>query len=88
VLGHPERLEAMKAFVARWPCSWRFVPGVRFPSGPLAEALGLRFASFLVANLAGALLDVPVVVGAGYAVDYGFGAYVERLRYLVEEVER
>ena len=92
VLGHPERLETMKAFVARrGPVAVfvaRFVPGVRFTAGPLAGALGMRFASFLLANVAGAVVYVPVVVGAGLAVGYGFGAYVERLRYLVGEVER
>ncbi len=44
VLGHPERLEAMKAFVGRrGPMAVfvaRFVPGVRFTAGPLAGALG------------------------------------------------
>jgi len=92
VLGHPERLETMKAFVARrGPLAVfvaRFVPGVRFTAGPLAGALGLRFSSFLLANVAGAVLYVPVVVGAGLAVGYGFGAYVERMRYVVGEVER
>jgi membrane protein DedA with SNARE-associated domain len=92
VLGHPERLEGMKAFVARrGPLAVfvaRFVPGIRFTAGPLAGALGLPLGSFLVANVAGAVLYVPVVVGAGYAVGYGFGAYVERFRYLVGEVER
>ena len=92
VLGHPERLETMKAFVARrGPVAVfvaRFVPGVRFTAGPLAGALGMRFPSFLLANVAGAVVYVPVVVGAGLAVGYGFGAYVERLRYLVGEVER
>jgi len=38
--------------------------------------------------VAGAVVYVPVMVGAGYAVGYGFGAYVERLRYVVGEVER
>jgi len=92
VLGHPERLEQMKAFVARrGPIAVfvaRFVPGIRFTAGPLAGALGLSFASFLVANVAGAVVYVPVVVGAGYAVGYGFGTYVERLRYVVGGVER
>ena len=92
VLGHPERLETMKAFVARrGPLAVfvaRFVPGVRFTAGPLAGALGMPFSSFLLANVAGAVVYVPVVVGAGLAVGYGFGAYVERLRYLVGEVER
>jgi predicted Na+-dependent transporter len=31
---------------------------------------------------------VPVVVGAGLAVGYGFGAYVERMRDVVGGVER
>lgn len=92
VLGHPERLGAMEAFVLRrGPVAVfvaRFVPGVRFAAGPLAGALGMRFSSFLAANVAGAALYVPVVVGAGYAVGYGFGAYVERLRYVAGEVER
>jgi membrane-associated protein len=82
----------MKAFVARrGPVAVfvaRFVPGVRFTAGPLAGALGLRFTSFLLANVAGAVVYVPVVVGAGYAVGYGFGSYVERLRYVIGEVER
>jgi membrane protein DedA with SNARE-associated domain len=92
VLGHPERLERMKTFVARRGVVAvfvaRFVPGVRFTAGPLAGALGLPFSSFLLANVAGAVLYVPVVVGAGYAVGYGFGSYVEHLRYVVGEVER
>jgi membrane protein DedA with SNARE-associated domain len=66
----------------------RFVPGVRFAAGPLAGALGMRSVPFLIANVAGAVVYVPVVVGAGYAVGYGFGVYVERLRYVVGEVER
>jgi membrane protein DedA with SNARE-associated domain len=92
VLGHPERLETMKAFVARrGPLAVfvaRFVPGVRFTAGPLAGALGMPIPAFLLANVAGAVVYVPVVVGAGYAVGIGFGAYVEQLRYLIGEVER
>lgn len=92
VLGHPERLGGMQAFVARRGALAvfvaRFVPGIRFTAGPLAGALGLRFAPFFIANVAGALLYVPVLVGAGYAVGFGFGAYVERLRHLVGEMER
>jgi hypothetical protein len=30
---------------------------------------------------------VPVVVAAGYAIGYGLGPYVERLRKVVGEVE-
>jgi membrane protein DedA with SNARE-associated domain len=92
VLGHPERLETMLGFVQRrGPLAVfvaRFVPGVRFAAGPLAGALGMPFPSFLIANVAGAAIYVPVMVAAGYAVGYGFGTYVERLRYAAGEVER
>jgi len=91
-LGHPERLDSMRAFVARrGPLAVfvaRFIPGVRFMAGPLAGSLGLHFMPFLAANVLGAMIYVPVAVGLGYAVGYGFGEYVERLRRLVGDVER
>lgn len=91
ILGKPARLEAMQSFVERRGAFAvfvaRFVPGLRFSAGPLAGALGLRFLSFLVANLLGAATYVPLAVGAGYAVGYGLGPYLERLRQLVGEVE-
>jgi membrane protein DedA with SNARE-associated domain len=91
VLGHPERLGSMEAFVERrGPFAVfiaRFVPGIRFMAGPLAGGLGLRFAPFFAANVAGALVYVPVMVAAGYAVGYGFGEYVERLRRVAGQVE-
>ncbi len=91
-VGHPERLESMRSFVARrGPLAVfvaRFVPGIRFMAGPLAGSLGLRFLPFFVANVLGAVIYVPVAVGLGYAVGYGLGEYVERLRRLVGDVER
>ncbi|HET8579118.1 MAG TPA: DedA family protein [Methylomirabilota bacterium] len=91
-LGHPERLDSMRAFVARrGPLAVflaRFIPGVRFMAGPLAGSLGLHFGPFFVANVLGAMIYVPVAVGLGYAVGYGLGEYVERLRRLVGDVER
>jgi len=91
VLGHPERLQSMEAFVARrGPFAVfvaRFIPGIRFMAGPLAGGLGLRFLPFLAANVLGALVYVPVAVGAGYAVGYGFGEYVERMRHVAGQVE-
>jgi membrane protein DedA with SNARE-associated domain len=91
-LGHPERLDSMRAFVARrGPLAVfvaRFIPGVRFMAGPLAGSLGLHFMPFFAANVLGAAIYVPVAVGLGYAVGYGFGEYVERLRRLVGDVER
>jgi len=57
----------------------RFVAGLRFLAGPLAGATGLRPATFVVANVLGALLFVPYAVGLGYAVGYGLGPSIERL---------
>jgi len=92
VLGHPERLGSMESFVARrGPFAVfvaRFIPGIRFMAGPLAGGLGMRFAPFFAANVLGALVYVPVVVGAGYAIGYGLGEYVERLHRIVGQVER
>ena len=91
VLGHPERLQAMEAFVARRGpfavFAARFIPGIRFMAGPLAGGLGLRFLPFLAANVSGAVVYVPVAVAAGYAIGYGFGEYVERLHRIVGQVE-
>src|SRR5262249_19309925 len=91
VLGHPERFGAMEAFVARRGSfavfAARFIPGVRFMAGPLAGGLGMHFSPFLVANVTGALVYVPVAVGAGYAIGYGLGEYVERLHRLMGQVE-
>src|SRR2546422_7412119 len=47
VLGHPERLQSMEAFVAgRGPFAVfvaRFIPGIRFMAGPLAGRPGKPF---------------------------------------------
>ncbi len=79
-----ERLEAMQSVVARYgPLGvfvGRFLPGLRFLAGPLAGATGLGFRPFFVANVLGAALFVPYGVGLGYAIGYGLGAYVGRLR--------
>lgn len=92
ILGSPKRVMAVERFVTRRGSFAvfvaRFFPGIRFLAGPLAGALGLRFLPFFVANVLGAAIYVPVVVGAGYAVGYGFGDYVEQLRRVVGEVER
>ena len=91
VLGHPERLKSMEAFVERRGPSAvfvaRFVPGIRFMAGPLAGGLGMRFLPFLVANVLGALVYVPVAVAGGYLVGYGLGEYVERLHRVAGHVE-
>lgn len=91
ILGHPERLSAMRRFVERRGALAvvvaRFVPGLRFAAGPLAGALGMPLKAFLAANLFGAGIYVPVVVGIGYGIGYGLGEYVERLRRVVGGVE-
>ncbi len=91
VLGGPARIERIERFVTRYgPLGVfvaRFLPGLRFMAGPLAGALDLRFARFLVANLLGAAAYVPVMIGVGYTVGLGFGVYVERLRHLVGSLE-
>jgi len=79
----PERFHSMESFMRRWGFlgvfAGRFMPGFRFLAGPLAGAVGLRFAVFFPANALAAAVYVPVVTGCGYGVGYGIGAYVERL---------
>ncbi len=91
VLVRPERLDSVSRFVTRYGSfgvfAARFIPGLRFLAGPLAGATGLRPIPFLTANMLGALVYVPYAVGIGYAVGYGLGEYVERLRRVVGEVE-
>ena len=91
LLGHPGRLAMMQDFVSRRGVLAvfiaRFVPGLRFMAGPLAGALGMPFTQFFAANMLGALCYVPLVVGLGYAIGYGLGEYVERLRRLGADVE-
>lgn len=92
VLGHPERLASMEDFVARRGAFAvfvaRFIPGIRFMAGPLAGGLGMRSGTFFAANVLGAMVYVPVAVAAGYAIGYGLGEYVERLRWVMGQVER
>lgn len=77
----PPRLETMRRFVQHYgPVAVflaRFVIGFRVLAGPLAGSLGLSWRSFLLANVGGALVYVPLMVGMGYAVGIGLGGYVE-----------
>ncbi len=79
----PPRLETMRRFVQRFgPVAVflaRFVIGLRFLAGPLAGSLGLPWRSFLTANVLGALVYVPIMVGMGYAVGVGLGGHVESI---------
>jgi len=91
VLVTPERLESVWRFVNRYGAfgvfAARFIPGLRFMAGPLAGAAHLGVVRFVAANLLGAAVYVPYAVGIGYAVGYGLGDYVERLRHVVGRVE-
>jgi membrane protein DedA with SNARE-associated domain len=57
-------------------------------AGPLAGSTGLGPLRFFAANLFAALLYVPVVVSAGYAIGYGLGDRIERLRHAAGHAER
>jgi len=86
-----QRFESMRGFILRWGplgvFGARFIAGLRFLAGPLAGACGLRFTAFISANVLGAIVYVPVAVGAGYAVGSGLGRYVERLLRLTGKIE-
>src|SRR5262249_44188330 len=79
----PARLAWLSGLVVRYG-AWavffaRFVAGLRFLAGPLAGATGLPLLTFTTANIVGALLYIPIAVGVGYALGYGFGDNIERL---------
>jgi len=80
----PERIDRMQGLVLRYGMLAvfvaRFVAGLRFMAGPLAGSTGLSPLRFFIANLLGALIYVPVALGVGYAVGYGLGDRIERLR--------
>ena len=83
----PARIERMQALVLRYGMLAvfvaRFVAGLRFMAGPLAGSTGLTPMRFFLANLLGAAVYVPVAVGAGYAIGYGLGDQIDRLRRAV-----
>jgi membrane-associated protein len=90
-VAEPKRFDSMRRFIVRYG-PWgvfvaRFLPGLRFLAGPLAGMLGLPVRRFVAANVLGALVYVPAIVGIGYAVGYGLGDYVERLRGVIGRVE-
>jgi len=79
-----ERLDTAQRFVARHG-TWavfvaRFLPGLRAWGGPIAGMVGMRYLPFCIANTLGAACFVPLAVLAGYAVGYGLGDQLERLR--------
>ena len=91
ILVTQDRLEAARRFVTRYGSlgvfAARFLPGLRFLAGPLAGTTGMPAASFILANVLGAALFVPLAVAIGYAVGYGLGDYLLRLERVVGEIE-
>jgi membrane protein DedA with SNARE-associated domain len=88
----PAQAARARAFVVRHGAlavfAARFVTGLRFMAGPLAGSTGLSPWRFFTANLLGAVVYAPVVVGAGYAVGHGLGDSIERLRRGAGDAER
>lgn len=91
VMLTPARIEATRRFVTRYGAfgvfAARFIAGLRFMAGPLAGSTGLRPLAFVTANTLGAMLYVPTMVGAGYAVAYGLGDYVKRFERFAGRIE-
>jgi len=87
----PQQFQSMRTFMVRWGSLGvfvaRFIPGLRFLAGPLAGTVGLHFTAFIAANVLGAVVYVPVIVAAGYAVGYGAGPHVERILRILGPVE-
>jgi membrane protein DedA with SNARE-associated domain len=85
------RLDAASAFVRRHGASAvfaaRFLPGVRFLAGPVAGVTGLPPPVFIAANVCGAVLYVPGVVGIGYLVGLAFGDRLTALERVIGRVE-
>jgi membrane protein DedA with SNARE-associated domain len=91
VLVTPDRLDAVQRAVTRYGALTvfvaRFLPGLRFLAGPVSGMTGLRPLAFIAANVCGAAVYVPTAVGLGYAVGYGFGEQLARLKHLVGQAE-
>ncbi len=91
VLVTRERLEAAVGQVKRYgPLAVfvaRFIPGLRFLAGPVAGITRLPPFAFLLANVAGALIYVPLIVGLGYSTGLAVGPQLTALEPLIGQVE-
>lgn len=87
----PTRLDASQRFVQKYGALAvfvaRFLPGLRFAAGPVAGISGMPAPAFLIANVLGACLYVPVVVGIGFAIGRGVGPRLEQARTTLVAVE-
>ena len=88
----PERVEKMQRFVRNHGALSvflaRFITGFRFMAGPLAGSTGLAPWRFFIANLLGAVVYAPIVVGVGYAVGLGLGHRIEEVRRAAGDAEK
>ena len=91
VLLSPAKLDASQRVVLKYGALAvfvaRFLPGLRFAAGPVAGMTRMPARVFFLANVLGACLYVPVVVGVGYALGRGIGPRLERVRTTVVAVE-
>jgi membrane protein DedA with SNARE-associated domain len=87
----PARLEASQRFMLKYGAlavfAARFLPGLRFASGPVAGITGVRPPVFIIANLLGGCVYVPSMVGIGYVIGRGAGRRLEQARTTVVGVE-
>jgi membrane protein DedA with SNARE-associated domain len=87
----PARLDKAQRFVARYGSYGvfiaRFLPGLRFMSGPIAGSAGMPFLTFFAANLLGGLIYVPLSVGVGYVLGRGFGGTFRAIEHVAGRVE-
>jgi membrane protein DedA with SNARE-associated domain len=87
----PARLDAAQRVVRRHGAvsvfAARFLPGLRFAAGPVAGVTGMPAPVFFLANVLGACLYVPTVVGIGYAVGHHAGARIEQATTALVGVE-
>lgn len=91
VLVTRERLEAAVRLVKRYgPLAVfvaRFIPGLRFLAGPVAGITRLGPLAFLLANVAGALIYVPVIVTLGYTMGLALGPQLAAVERRIGQVE-
>ncbi len=87
----PARLDASQRLVLKYGALAvfvaRFLPGLRFAAGPVAGMTRMPAPAFFIANVLGACLYVPVVVGVGYAIGRGVGPRLEQARTTLVAVE-
>ena len=87
----PDRLEKLKDFVRRRGAFGvfiaRFFPGLRSAAGPMAGMLGVPFPIFAAANVAGAVIYVPLAVIVGYGFSQVLSTILVRFERSIAPLE-